>query len=116
MFQMTRDEFQVWKSQFAASKEDRMGLRKRPFVFTQEGIAMLSGVLNSEQAIHVNIAIMRTFVKLREILSTHKELAQKLETLEKQYDAQFRVVFEAIRKLMDSPSEKKKSKIGFHTD
>lgn len=77
---------------------------------------MLSGVLHSERAIHVNIAIMRTFVRLREILATHKELAQKLELMEKKYDAQFRVVFETIRKLMDPSKETKKTKIGFHAD
>ncbi len=113
MFQMTQKEFNYWKSQFATSNFDKMGLRKRPFVFTQDGVAMLSSVLNSDRAIEVNIQIMRTFTKLREILATHKDLARKIEELEEKYDSQFRVVFEAIQRLM---TEEKKSKapIGFH--
>lgn len=84
-----------------------------PHVFTEQGVAMLSTVLNSERAIHVNIEIMRTFVRLRKVLSTHKELARKLEKLEEEYDAQFRAVFEAIRRLMKE-EEKPKRRIGFH--
>ena len=114
MFRMTINEFNNWKSHIATSKNDQMGLRKRPLVFTQEGVAMLSSVLNSDRAILVNVAIMRTFVKLRSILSTHKDLARKFDNLEKKYDSQFRIVFEAIRRLM-SEEEKSKSKIGFHS-
>ena len=84
-----------------------------PYAFTEQGIAMLSSVLNSERAIQVNIAIIRAFVKLREILLTHKELSRKLDELEKKYDAKFRVVFEAIRRLMKE-EEKPKAPIGFH--
>lgn len=113
MFQMTQEEFDNWKSHFATSNKDRMGLRKRPFVFTQDGVAMLSSVLSSDRAIEVNIQIMRTFTKLREILATHKDLARKIEELEKKYDSQFRAVFEAIRRLMTEP-EKPKAKFGFH--
>src|SRR5262249_6326718 len=95
----------------------KMGLRKRPFAFTEQGVAMLSSVLRSHRAVQVNIAIMRTFVRLREILATHKDLARKLEELEKKYDAQFRVVFEAIRQLMTPPPEpEKKRRIGFGRD
>ena len=83
-----------------------------PYAFTEQGVAMLSGVLHSERAIHVNIVIMRAFVKLRKILASHKDLARKLENLEKKYDAQFRVIFDAIRQLM-KPTEKKKKRIGF---
>jgi hypothetical protein len=83
-----------------------------PYAFTEQGVAMLSSVLNSELAVQVNIAIMRAFVKLREMLTTHKELRQKIEELEKKYDSQFRVVFDAIRQLM-TPPEPKKRKIGF---
>ena len=113
MFQMNDREFGDWKSQYATSKKDKMGLRKKPFVFAQEGIAMLSSVLNSDRAILVNVAIMRAFVKLRTILAEHKNLARKLEDLEKNYDSQFKVVFEAIRRLM-AEEEKPKRKIGFH--
>ena len=83
------------------------------YAFTQDGVAMLSSVLNSDRAIDVNIQIMRTFTKLREMLSSHKDLAQKIEELEKKYDAQFKVVFEAIRRLMRE-EEKPKRGIGFH--
>jgi hypothetical protein len=82
-------------------------------VFTQEGVAMLSSVLRSKQAVLANIEIMRAFVRLREILATHKDLAQKLNDLEKKYDYQFRVVFDAIRELM-MPPDKPRQKIGFH--
>lgn len=115
MFQLDEKEIDFMVSQNAIPSLQYLG-GHRPYVFTEQGVSMLSTVLNSERAIHVNIAIIRAFVKLREILATHKELAQKLEKLEKQYDAQFRVVFEAIRKLMESPTETKKTKIGFHTD
>ena len=83
-----------------------------PYAFTEQGVAMLSSVLNSERAVHVNIEIMRAFVKLREMLAAHKDLARKLDQMEKKYDAQFKVVFDAIRQLMASP-EPKRRKIGF---
>ena len=92
------------------------GRRYLPYVFTEQGVAMLSSVLNSERAIQVNIAIMRTFVKLREIISTHKEFAHKLEQLEKKiqkHDVEITTIFEAIRQLM-MPPEKPKRRIGFH--
>jgi hypothetical protein len=83
-----------------------------PYVFTEQGIAMLSSVLNSDRAIDVNIQIMRAFVKLREMMSTHKDLARKLQELEKKYDGQFRIVFDAIRQIIEV-EEKPKRKIGF---
>jgi DnaJ-domain-containing protein 1 len=83
-----------------------------PYVFTEQGIAMLSSVLNSERAIEVNIQIMRTFVKLREVMASHKDLAKKLVDLEKKYDGQFQIVFEAIRQLIEI-EEKPKKKIGY---
>ena len=81
--------------------------------FTEQGVAMLSSVLNSPRAIQVNIAIMRAFVRLRQLLSTHADLARKLDELEKKYDKQFRVVFEALRELMNPPAAPRKQ-IGFH--
>ena len=110
MFQLTKDEFANLKSQFAISSWG--GTRKLPHVFTEQGVAMLSGVLHSKRAVEVNIAIMRAFVKLREMLASNKELARKLENMEKKYDEQFKVVFDAIRALM-TPSDKPKGKIGF---
>lgn len=84
-----------------------------PYAFTEQGVAMLSGVLRSRRAIQVNVAIMRAFVKLREILAAHKDLARKLDEMEKKYDSQFKVVFEAIRALMTLPEQKPKGRIGF---
>jgi len=84
-----------------------------PYAFTEQGIAMLSSILNSARAIEVNIQIMRTFVKLRELMMVHKDLREKIETMEKKYDYQFKIVFEAIKKLLEPP-EKPKNPIGFH--
>ena len=97
------------------SKSDRMGLRHAPMAFTEQGIAMLSSVLKSERAIRVNIAVMRTFVQLRGLLASHEGLARKLEDLEKKYDTQFKVVFDAIRSLM-APPEKSRRSIGFKVE
>jgi phage regulator Rha-like protein len=116
MFQLTKEEDQRLRSQFVTSKMGRGGRRYRSYVFTEQGVAMLSSVLNSERAVQVNIAIMRAFVRLREILSSNKEMADKLDALEKKYDAQFRVVFQAIRKLMESPPNPRPQRIGFRTE
>ena len=86
---------------------------QQPCAFTEQGVAMLSSVLNSERAVSVNIQIMRTFVKLRQILVEHKDLKRKIEDMEKKYDGQFRIVFDAIRQLFEPPPEKPKRKIGF---
>ncbi|MEK6726814.1 MAG: ORF6N domain-containing protein [Deltaproteobacteria bacterium] len=110
MFQLTKEEFQNLIFHFGRSSWG--GTRKLPRVFTENGVAMLSSVLNSERAIRVNIQIMRTFTKLREMLASNKELAKRLDEMEKKYDSQFKGVFDAIRQLMASPEPKKK-KIGF---
>ncbi|MFC1885006.1 ORF6N domain-containing protein [Thermodesulfobacteriota bacterium] len=112
MFEMTKEEFENWRSQFVTSKGDKMGLRHRPMAFSEQGVAMLASVLKSERAVQVNIEIMRTFVKLRQILSAHKDLERKLKALEKRYDEQFKVVFDAIRALM-TEEETPRKKIGF---
>ncbi|MEW6386981.1 MAG: hypothetical protein AB1491_05630 [Thermodesulfobacteriota bacterium] len=91
------------------------GHRYPPYAFTEQGVAMLSSVLHSPRAIAVNIEIMRAFIRLRRMLASHADLARKLETLEKKYDAQFKVVFDAIRKLMAFP-EPKRPRIGFHRE
>jgi hypothetical protein len=108
-------ELERWRSQPVMSNPAaKMGLRRRPYAFTEQGVAMLSSVLNSERAIEVNVEIMRAFVRLRQMLASHVELARKLDTLEKKYDAQFRVVFDAIRQLMAPPTpEQKRRRIGF---
>jgi len=112
MFQLNYQEVAALRSQIVTSKTGRGGRRYPPYAFTEQGVAMLSSVLNSERAIEVNIQIMRAFVKLRELMATHKDLARKLDDMEKKYDAQFKVVFDAIRQLM-TPTEKPKRKIGF---
>src|SRR5438132_8261830 len=105
-------------SQFVMSSKRHRGAAYRPYAFTEQGVAMLSGVLRSLRAVQVNIEIMRAFVHLRQLLASNSELARKLESLEKKYDAQFKVVFDAIRALMaPNPPEasKPKREIGFHT-
>ena len=116
MFRLTRKEVDLLRFQIETSKQSRGGRRYFPFVFTQEGVAMLSGILNSLRAIAVNIEIMRAFVRLRQILATHKDLALKIEKLEqkfKEHDEKFMVVFDAIRQLMHE-EEKPKPPMGFH--
>jgi hypothetical protein len=86
-----------------------------PYVFTEQGVAMLSSVLRSERAVKVNVEIMRTFVRLRQMAITHADLSRRLDELESNYDSQFKVVFEAIRKLMEPPPQKPRPRIGFGT-
>ena len=114
MFRLSRDEVASLRSQSVISnaRPGRGGRRYDPYAFTEQGVAMLSSVLRSRRAIEVNIAIMRTFVKLRQMLASNEELARKLAALEKKYDAQFRVVFDAIRELM-SPQVPGRKPIGF---
>jgi len=114
MIQLTPEEAAALRSQIVISKPGRGGRRYLPFAFTEQGVAMLSTVLKSEQAIQVNIAIMRTFVQLREVMLSHRDLAAKLATLECKYDGKFKVVFDAIRKLMDPPRPPRKP-VGFRT-
>jgi hypothetical protein len=126
MFQLTWEEAKDWRSHFVTSdvegtEESRSqivtlkrggNIKYRPYAFTEQGVAMLSSVLRSERAVHVNIEIMRAFVRMRGILAAHADLARKLAALEKKYDAQFKVVFDAIRQLMTPPPQPK-GKIGF---
>jgi len=111
MFQLTLQEVRNLKSQIVTSSWG--GIRRAPpYAFTEQGVAMLSSVLRSKRAVQVNIEIMRAFVRLRQILSSHKDLARKLKELERKYDAQFKVVFDAIRQLM-TPLPPKPRRIGF---
>ena len=112
MFELTKEELDNWRCRFGISNSDKMGLRHKPMAFTEQGVAMLSSALRSKRAIQVNIEIMRAFVRLRQILATHKDLEHKLVELEKRYDKQFKIVFEAIRELMITEAKPKK-KIGF---
>ena len=112
MFELTKDEFENLRSQIVTSSWG--GARYSPMAFTEQGVAMLSTVLKSDRAIQVNIQIMRAFTQLRQMLSTHKDLKRKIESMEKKYDQQFQVVFEAIKQLLTEEGKPKK-KIGFTT-
>jgi ORF6N domain len=114
MFQLTSEEAELLRCQIGTLKKGRGGRRYLPYVFTEQGVAMLSSVLNSERAILVNIEIMREFVKLRQMLASNVELSRRLEELESKYNKQFRVVFDAIRQLMETPARKRKE-IGFRS-
>jgi phage regulator Rha-like protein len=111
MFRLTKEEVGL-RLQSETSKT-RGGRRYLPYAFTEQGVAMLSGVLNSTRAIQVNIAIMRAFVQLRQILATHKGVAEKLQAMERKYDKRFKVVFEILHRLMAPPPDGPKRPIGF---
>ena len=120
MFQMTKEEMENWKSQIVISNSETMGLRKPPLAFTEQGVAMLSGVLNSERAILVNIKIIRIFNKLRQLLSTHKEFLHKLEQLEKkdlEQDEKILLIFKYLKQLEKAKQEehefRNRKSIGF---
>ncbi len=113
MFQLNKQETSIWKSQIVMSTADKKGLRRNPLVFTEQGVAMLSSVLNSNRAIQVNIQIIRTFTKLRELLSTNKQLREKIENMERKYDKKLREVFETLKSLL-MQEEKPKKEIGFN--
>jgi len=110
MFDLTKDEWSDLRCQFGTSSWG--GVRYMPMAFTEQGVAMLSSILKSKRAIKVNIQIMRAFTQLRQMLSTHKDLKKKIETMEKKYDQQFQVVFEAIKQLLEADAKPRK-KIGF---
>jgi hypothetical protein len=114
MFQLNESETKKLVSQNVIPHKKYFG-GTRPYAFTEQGIAMLSGILNSDQAINVNIEIMRAFIRLRKMLSSNAALARKIKSLEIKYDDQFKIVFEAIRQLM-APTVKKKPKIAFQRD
>jgi hypothetical protein len=115
MFQLTEDEADALRYQIGTSNKGRGGRRYLPFVFTEQGVAMLSSVLNSERAIRVNIEIMRAFVKLRQLLASNSELARRLDELESKYDKQFKIVFVAIR-IVIAPTDRDRKHIGFVRD
>jgi len=116
MFQLTRQEAENWMSQIATSNKERMGLRKMPYAFTEQGVAMLSSVVNSDRAIEVNIQIMRVFVIIKEMMVSHKDLARRIEDLEQKFgdhDKKIMSIFEAIRQLLREKEEPPKAKIPF---
>lgn len=115
MFQLSDEEFARLRSQVGISNRGRGGRRYRPYAFTEQGVAMLSSVLRSERAVQVNIEIMRAFVRLRQLLASHEDLARRLDELEQKYDEHFKVVFEAIRQLMAPPTQSQRQ-IGFERE
>lgn len=112
MFQLSDDEFKIWRSQFVTSKSDKKGLRRPPYAFTEQGVAMLSSVLDSNKAIEVNIQIIRTFTKLRELLATNEELQRKIMQMEERYDKKLKEIFSVLQ-LLVKDDKKPKRQIGF---
>ena len=118
MFRLIQEEWDALISQIATSKGGRGGRRKLPYAFTEHGAVMAANVLNSPVAVRASITVVRAFVRLRQMIASHEDLARKLDILEKKFakhDAQFRVVFDAIRQLMEPPPPRRRS-IGFHTE
>ena len=120
MFQMTKEEFGIWKSQIVISNNDKMGLRRPPYVFTEQGVAMLSSILNSDRAILVNIQIIRIFTRMRTLLESHKEILRKLEFLEKkdiEQEDKILLIFEYLKQLEQAKQEetqlRERKRIGF---
>ena len=112
MFELSKSEFIDWRSQFVTSNSDKMGLRYSPMAFTEQGVAMLSGVLRSKTAIHVNIQIMRAFTKMRQMIFDNTELRKEIDELRADTDGKFRIVFETLDQLLFIENKPKK-KIGF---
>lgn len=115
-FLLTKAEFGDLKLHFASSSSGWGGRRKPPFAFTEHGALMAANVLKTPTAVTTSVQVVRAFVRLREMLVTNKELARRLDVLERKYDAQFKVVFDAIRQLMAPPPAPSKRRIGFHAD
>ena len=118
MFEMTKEELTDWRRQFGTSNVENMGLRYLPMVFTEQGVAMLSGVLNSDRSIEVNIQIMRIFTRMRELLLNHQELLLKIERMEQEMYTQgddIQLIFDYLKKLIEEPSTERRQ-IGFKRD
>jgi ORF6N domain-containing protein len=124
MFEMSKEEFENWRTHFASSNsDDRMGLRYAPFCFSEQGVTMLSCVLNTERAIAVNIRIIRVFTRMREMLSTHKDILVKIEQIEKElfkqgvrmdeHEGDIQAIFQVLKKLVEAPPEQPRPRVGF---
>jgi hypothetical protein len=120
MFEMTKEEFDIWRSQFVTSKSDMIGLRYAPFCFTEQGVTMLSCILNSKRAIEVNIKIIRVFTKMREMLQTHKDILQKLDEIERkdiEQDQKIMLIFEYLKQFEEAKHQQleqaNRKRIGF---
>ncbi len=117
MFRLTHVETENWISQIVISNREKMGIRHTPFAYTENGVAMLSSVLRSKRAVLVNIEIMRAFTRLRELIRSHEAIWRKIEEMERKYDAKFKSIFDALRKMLTPPTPpppKPKKPIGFH--
>ena len=113
MFQLNKNEMEKWRSQIVTSKSDKMGLRTLPYAFTEQGVAMLASILNSDRAINVNIQIIRTFVKIRELLATNEALQRKMMEMERKYDGKIKEIFDTIGFLIEDKIKNPRKKIGF---
>ena len=124
MFEMSKEEFENWRTQFASSNsDDKMGLRYAPFCFSEQGVTMLSCILNTERAIAVNIRIIRVFTRMREMMSTHKDILIKIEQIEKEllkqgvrideHEGDIQAIFQVLKKLVEAPPEQPRPRVGF---
>ncbi len=116
MFEMSPGELENWRTQFATSNSEKMGLRRPPFCFTEQGVSMLSSVLNSETAIRVNIQIIRVFTRMREMIMTHKDILLQLEKMEKKltgHDEDITLIIKYLKQLLTPPEQPPRQKIGF---
>ena len=113
MFELTKEELQLWREQYGSTNRDVMGIRIAPFVFTEHGILMLSSVLSSDKAIQMNIQIIKTFVELRKLANNYEEIMNKIHQMESQNNKQFSEIYEVLQNLLSKPEEKPRTKIGY---
>ena len=113
MFELTKEELEEWRTEYASSNRDVMGIRIAPFVFTEHGILMLSSILSSEKAIQMNIQIIKTFVQLRRIANNYEGLMDKIQQMESQNNEQFSEIYEVLQRLLSKPEEKPRTQIGY---
>lgn len=116
MFELTKEELEEWRTQYASSNRDVMGVRIAPFVFTEHGILMLSSVLSSEKAVQMNIQIIKTFVQLRKIANNYEEIMAKIQQIESQTNEQFSEIYQVLQNLLSKPEEKPRKEIGYKKD
>ena len=113
MFELTKEELEEWRTEYASTNRDVMGIRIAPFVFTEHGILMLSSILSSEKAIQMNIQIIKTFVQLRRIANNYEGLMDKIQQMESQNNEQFSEIYEVLQRLLSKPEEKPRTQIGY---
>jgi len=116
MFELTKEELEEWRTQYASSNRDIMGIRIAPFVFTEHGILMLSSVLSSEKAVQMNIQIIKTFVQLRKLANNYDEIMNKIQQMESHNNEQFSEIYQVLQNLLSKPEEKPRTKVGYKKD